>query len=168
MNKSKARQQMEACHEDASKQHDQAEKALFAARKARKGIRVAERRMADAREYVLHVHEWLMALIQVEYDTKYPPIASSSVTFGGYLQRDSVDWKRFYLDGITISAKCSTCGGPITRISGDYLSYPKMGQSTTIGLWCDGCYEANEVGYNGHTTTGRIMVRIEADTEDSQ
>jgi len=48
--------------------------------------------------------------------------------------------KRCYCQGAIIKVKCPKCGSElITDIGSEYLSYPEVGQSSTVGFYCKKC-----------------------------
>ena len=52
-----------------------------------------------------------------------------------------IKWiKRCYCEGAIIKVNCPKCGSELIADIGDqYLSYPKVGKSSTVGFYCEKC-----------------------------
>lgn len=123
---------------------------------------VAKAQLDAANAAVHALHQEQIALMTDTYRQKYPPLAPGAVTWSGILKTTQLDAKRFTLDGITVSAKCPTCGSQITRHADDYLSFPIFGEPFWIQLWCEACAKAaKREEYQGHDAAIQLTLRVE-------
>jgi len=51
-----------------------------------------------------------------------------------------VDYKRFYLPGLKITAQCPVCKKDLLFDGDhDYISYPKLGSPSVVYFYCEAC-----------------------------
>ena len=66
----------------------------------------------------------------------------------GSIEKDSLDIKRFYLEGLVLEDECPKCKSMMENDFGDepgYLSYPTPGMPESVYFHCEDCDHEWEV-----------------------
>ena len=121
-------------------------------------------------DYWSRVQKEIVRRQEAAYRAKFPDILGG-MQCSGRIKLAQIDGKRFYLDGLTFSIPCSTCGGTIEKICGDYISYPRIGEPIWVRVWCKGCEakfgHGDDKGgeYDGHRACVQIEITLSSPTE---
>ncbi|MEN8907859.1 MAG: hypothetical protein ABF289_18055 [Clostridiales bacterium] len=59
--------------------------------------------------------------------------------------KGEIEVKRFYLEGVKLSAPCPKCKKVIQFDNSQYISYPKLNKKEIINIFCEKCDDFFEV-----------------------